>query len=174
MAIASFAHKTFSVSREKIYTIQGITSEASLNIEEQEVEGSKPSTYIKNPSLKSFSCILELLKQKNVDVEYEKNEWMELCEAGVAYLLLIGGKPFCKNKMLLTNVSEQESQLNKDGEYLKTKLQLQFKEFERSGSKKEDDKKGKKRKNANAKESVALGPEDEAKLNNLDGEIFGG
>lgn len=180
MAIATFAHKTFSVSRDKIYTLQGITSSCSLNIEEQEVEGSKPSTYIKNAALKQLSFNLELRQQTNVDVEYEKNDWMTLCESATPYMLLIGGRPFCSNKMLLTSVSEQEAELDGSGRYIKSKLQLEFKEFERWGAKKEEagtkagDKKGKKRKNKNKDEAEALGPEDEAKLNSLDSEIFGG
>lgn len=172
MAIGSFANKIFSVSRDRLYPISEYNSSCSLNVEEQEVEGSKPSSYIKNENLEEFKFSIALYNQRSVDVQEEIQEWKDICKAAQPYMLIIGGKPVCNNKVLLMHVEEQETSLNGDGKYFKAKLQLQFKEFVRNGYK-QDEKEKKKRKNKNAKEANALGPQDEAKLTTLDNEIFG-
>lgn len=180
MAIITFANKSCSVSRNRIYPMSELSYSNSLNIEEQEVEGSKPSTYIKNVALKEYSFTISLYKQKSVNVETEIKEWMALCEGKTPHMLIIGGKPACINKMLLTSISVQETDLDRNGYYLRAKLQLQFKEFVRWGSKKEESgtssesKKSKKRKNSNASGAVALGADDEKKVSSLENEIFGG
>lgn len=172
MAIGSFANKVFSVSRDRLYSIGDYNSSCSLNVEEQEVEGSKPSSYIKNENLEEFKFSITLYNQRSVNVKQEIQEWKDICKAAQPYMLVIGGKPVCNNKVLLMHVEEQETNLNGDGKYFKAKLQLQFKEFVRNGYKKEE-KENKKRSNKNAKEAKALGPQDEGRLNKLDNEIFG-
>lgn len=136
MAIASFASKTFSVSSNRIYTFNSFTRSGSLNVEEQEVEGQKPSTYIKGSSLEEMSFTISLIGQECINIGDELNSWMAIKDAKTPYVFILGNKLVGKNKFLLTNVSLSEAEINGEGEYIKANIQLQFKEFARYGSKK--------------------------------------
>lgn len=183
MAIGYFASKTFSVSGDRVYTFDDFTRSGSLNIEEQESEGNKPSTYIKGTSLEDIGFTVTLIAQNGLSVSSEIDAWMDIKDAKVPYYLILNNKPVSKNKFLLTNVSVQDTALKNDGEIIKAKVQLQFKEFVRAGSKKETSttaaskpqtskasKSTKKRKNTNAKASKVKG----AKVDIIKKSLYGG
>ncbi|MHC1683679.1 MAG: phage tail protein [Clostridiaceae bacterium] len=165
MAIASFASKTFNASLKKVYTFNSFTRSGSLNIEEQEVEGQKPSSYIKGSSLEDLSLAIPLIAQNTINISTEIDSWMSIKDSKTPYPFILGNKMVGKNKFLLTNVSVSEATLNSKGEYLKATIQLQFKEFVRYGSKKDDagtssdSKSSKKRSNSNATNAVEQGAE---------------
>lgn len=138
MAIASFGNKTFSVSNNRIYTFEEFSRTGTLNIEEQEVEGQKPSTYIKGSALDEISFKVTLFRQKGLDVRSEIDSWMAIKDSKVPYMLILGNKPVTTNKFLLTSVSESEASFDRNGNYLRVVIQLQFKEFVRAGAKKQE------------------------------------
>ncbi len=105
MSIGSFNSKTFEVTQDKIYTFDDYTRDISLNIEDQEVDGSKPSTYIKGITLEQVSFNVKLIQSNSIDVKTEIDDWKNICEDGVPYMLFIGDKPVSNNKFLLTSVS---------------------------------------------------------------------
>lgn len=190
MIVGSFAGKNFEVSFNKVYTIDGLTYSTNLNIEEQEVEGDKPSTYIKGMGLSEAKFSIKLLKQRSLNVQNDIKDWENIKNARIPYMLIIGGSPICYNKMLLTNVSVDSVVHDAYGEIIRANLSLEFKEFVRWGAKKDNTsggkgrgrggaktsskkgKKGKKRKNSNAK--TAMTSSQEAQVAALETEIFGG
>ena len=58
MSLGGFGDKTFEVSMNKIYTFKDYSNEVSLETEDQDVDGSKPSTYIKGMGLEAPSITL--------------------------------------------------------------------------------------------------------------------
>ncbi len=138
MSIASFAGKAFEASRNKIYTFDGLTASFGLITEEQDVEGKKPSTYIKGKNLESISFDVKLIQSKTVNVEKEINAWRRICNAAIPYMLFTGGKPVINNKFLLISVNLEETLYSAKGKLVKAVLKLEFKEYVRRGVKKND------------------------------------
>lgn len=175
MPIASFASKTFTVSANKVYTFDGYSRSASLNVEEQEVEGEKPSSYIKGSGLEEISFSIPFVGQSKIDISTEIDDWINILNSATPYPFIIGNRLIGRNKYLLVSVSESESKFNNEGGYFKSNIQLHFKEFVRYGAKKDnaetstESKKTKKRDNPNATDSVSQGPQ----VNALEKELFG-
>ena len=65
--IGSFANKVFKVSSNHLYTFDEFTMNGELKVDEQEVDGSKPSSYIKGSGLDKVSLNILLIKQKNIN-----------------------------------------------------------------------------------------------------------
>lgn len=190
MAIAVFGPKTFNVSPSRIYPLDDFKHSSGLNIEEQKVDGVKPSTYIEGESLDEVNFTVPLIRQPKVNIRLEMESWINLKASKIPYLLLVGNRPISKCKFLLINVQLSEVMIDKFGNYQKAKIELQFKEFVRYGKKKEEktattknkkrkttpagtkttSKQNKKRDNPNATISKADGTVMEA----LEKEIFGG
>jgi phage protein U len=182
MAIATFGSKVFTASHNKVYTFNDFTRSGGLNIEEQDVNGKKPSTYIKGIGLEDISFNVQLIEQKKLSVKGEIDSWFKIKDDKKPYLLIIGGKAVNKNKYLLVNVTVQDSSFSTAGKCIKATLQLQFKEYVRAGKNtssssgssssknksKSSSKSSKKRSNKNASNAVAKG-----KMNKLEKEIFG-
>jgi len=126
-------------------------------MEEQEVEGQKPSTYIKGSQLNEVNFTIPLIAQASINIENEIDRWIKIKEAATPYMLLLANKPVSQNKFLLVSVSVQETVFNVTGDYQRANIQLQFKEFARYGKKEEEDSSDKKRDNANADKAKASG-----------------
>ncbi|AWK52205.1 hypothetical protein DIC82_14890 [Clostridium beijerinckii] len=179
MSLGSFSNKFFEVSQNKIYTFDEFTRDISLNVEDQEVEGSKPSTYIKGINLEPVSINVKLRQSNTIDVETEINDWKIICEAGIPYMLFLGDKPVSSNQFLLTGVSLTDNNYVSPGKLVKSTMKLTFKEYVRAGVKKEEGTSSttKKAKTSNKKSSSStseMSDEDSAKVDDLESEIFGG
>ena len=59
--IGSFANKVFKVSSNHLYTFDEFTMSGELKVDEQEVDNSKPSSYIKGPGLDKVSLNILLI-----------------------------------------------------------------------------------------------------------------
>ncbi|KMT23014.1 phage tail protein [Clostridium cylindrosporum] len=163
MPIASFGKKVFSVSLNRVYTFNGYTRTSALSVEEQEVAGSKPSSYIKGSALDDLGITIELKKMKGIDVRKEINEWMAIKDSKTPENFILGGSRVGANKYLLVSVGESDVLIDNQGRVLSAKIDLKFKEFVRLGKKEEkpktskDDKSKNKRKNSNSKKSKDKG-----------------
>ena len=135
MPIATFGAKTFDVSKNKIYTLDGLAFSQALNVETQEVEGKKPATYIKGINLipLSFSIVLDA---RFVDVKSEIDWWNQKLTSKTPEVFTIGGKVLSQNKFLLKSVSTADVVIGKAGAFLKAKLDLSLEEFASVGYKK--------------------------------------
>lgn len=201
--IGSFANKVFKVSSNHLYTFDEFTMNGELKIDEQEVDGSKPSTYIKGSGLDKVSFNLMLIKQKSIDVRAEIKDWFKIRDDKTPHNLIIGNSNLSSYKFLLTNVDVSDVKIGAGGEFLKAKVQLQFSEYVRAGKK--DDKSSespgkstsnkstgssssksksnagtsksskstKKRKNSNASKSTSSSSKSNSKLDALEKELYG-
>lgn len=135
MSIAVFASKTFQVSSRSVYTFNELNLSSSLNAESQDVQGKKPSVYVKGSGLNAmnFNIPIELRFGYYPRVEYEA--WEAIKDKGVAYPFILGGKPIGVNKWLLKSVALNNTKVNQNGIILSGTLQLEFEEFVRPGSK---------------------------------------
>jgi len=134
MAIATFGVKTFDVSKNKIYTFDNIAYSLALNVENQEVEGKKPSTYIKGIGLIPLSFDI-LLDARFVDVKAEIDWWDNQLLSKEPEIFTLGGKLLSNNRFLLKTVSKSNIVIGKKGAYLKAMLALEFEEYASSGAK---------------------------------------
>ncbi len=133
--IGSFANKVFKVSSNHLYTFDEFTMSGELKVDEQEVDGSKPSTYIKGSGLDKVSLNILLIKQKNIDVRNEIQDWFKIRDSKTPHHLIIGNKNLSTYKFLLTNVDTSDTKIGHNGEFLKSTLKLQFSEYVRAGKK---------------------------------------
>ncbi|WP_459482125.1 phage tail protein [Clostridium saccharoperbutylacetonicum] len=175
MSLGSFGNKTFEVSQNKIYTFDGYTRDISLGVEDQDVDGDKPSTYIKGIDLEKISFDIKLNQSSNIDVEKEINEWKSICESGSPYMLFLGNNPVSSNKFLLTGISLSDNFYTSNGKQVKTTLKLTFKEYVRAGVKKEEGTSSKAKKTAKKKKgsSEPMSEEDSARVTALENSVFG-
>ncbi|RCX20874.1 GpU protein [Anaerobacterium chartisolvens] len=134
MPIAVFANKSFQVSNRKLYTFNEFTTGGALQTEKQDVAGKKPSTYIKGSDLDTMSFNVPLDNSFGMDVREEYESWKTIKDARKAYTFILGNKPFGTNKWLLTSVALSDTTIDKKGNIIKGKLQLQFDEYVRAGS----------------------------------------
>jgi hypothetical protein len=135
MPIAVFASKTFNVSRDKVYTFDGLTLSSSLNVESQDVEGKKPSTYVKGSGLNAMSFNIPVKIELGYNPRAEYDAWEAIKDKAVAYPFILGGKPVGVNKYLLKSVSLNNTLADNKGNILSGTLQLEFEEYVRQGSK---------------------------------------
>ncbi len=190
--IGSFANKVFKVSSNHLYTFDEFTMSGELKVDEQEVDGSKPSTYIKGPGLDKVSLNILLIKQKNVNVRNEIQDWLKIRDAKTPHHLIIGNKNLSSYKFLLTNVNTSDTEIGPNGEFLKSTVQLQFSEYVRAGKKENSSsksnssksnagtsksskktKKTKKNSKSKSKKSSTKSNKSNAKLEALEKELYG-
>ena len=134
MAIATFGTKVFQVDTKKIYTFNSLSHSSSLETEAQEVEGKKPSTYIKGEGLGTLSFVIPLERAYGLDPRTEWESWENILAQQVPQLFVLGGKPLGKNKWLLKSVSPSDFTIDSNGQILGLILSLEFEEYVRAGS----------------------------------------
>lgn len=137
MPIASWGPETFKVSWNQIYTFKGFSVSESLDIENQEVEGRKPNTYIKGYKLSEIPITIQL-DSRFVNVRSKWGQWHTLLERKVPYNFILGSKPILNAKFLLTDVNLNNTVINHKGELIKATLELKFQEYSGRGYKKEE------------------------------------
>lgn len=183
MALGGFSEKLFEVSSNKVYTFDDYSKSFSLNVESQEVDGDKPSSYIKGKGLQNPNITIKLRQTQNVDVETEVEDWGKICEAGTPYMLFLGNNPVATNKFLLKKVDVSDTSYF-GGKLIKATLKLEFEEYVRAGVKKEsgtsDEDKSKASKSSKAKSKAksdgkqTMSEEDSKKVSDLENQVFGG
>ncbi len=132
MAIGVFGSKTFTVSGNRIYTLSNMSLGKALSIENIDVAGNKPSTYIKGIGLDSFSCDI-ILDSRYVDVQKEIDDWSATLTAKKAYAFSLGKSFLGKNKWLLKSMDISNTVMDGSGMLLKAVIALKFEEYVREG-----------------------------------------
>lgn len=125
MVTAQFGSKSFSVSKDKIYTPEGVSISESIDIEETEVSGKKPLTKVKGIKLQDVSFEVKL-DNRFVDVMTELRWWKSKLLSKKSEYLIIGG--YRIGAFYLAQYDFKDIVINKDGEYIKGTLSLSFKE----------------------------------------------
>ena len=98
--IGSFGKKKFVVNSSKQITFQDLSRSSSLNTESVENKTKRPKTNIKNIGLDTFSITIKL-RNHNVNVMSEINDWRKIKNAKKPYYFLLGRKKFGSYKYLL-------------------------------------------------------------------------
>lgn len=183
MSLGGFSGKLFEVSSNKIYTFDDYTKSFSLNVESQEVDGDKPSTYIKGKGLQNPSISIKLRQSSSIDVVTEVEDWGRICESGAPNMLFLGDNPVSTNKFLLKNVGLSDTTYF-GSKLIKATLKLDFEEYVRAGVKKESgtsdedkekaSKSSKTKSKAKASGEETMSEEDSKKVSALENQVFGG
>ncbi|NFO15170.1 hypothetical protein FDB34_13380 [Clostridium botulinum] len=183
MSLGGFAGKLFEVSQNKIYTFDEDSNEIAVNIEEQEVDGSKPSTYIKGMALETVSFNIILRQSSSIDVETEIDDWKKICASMSACYLFLGNNTVSSYPFLLIGINFSDKKYLGSGKLVQCTMKLTFKEYVRAGVKKEEGtttsskKKESKSNKASKKKGSStstMSSSDTAKVEALENEIFGG
>lgn len=183
MSLGGFAGKLFEVSQKKIYTFYEDTNDMTVNTEEQEVDGSKPSTYIKGMGLEGVSLNIKLKQSSSINVDTEVDEWKAICATMSPSYLWLGNKSVTNNRFLLTDINFSDKQYTYWGKLIQVTMKLTFKEYVRDGVKKEEGTTSSEKKAAitsSAKSKSATGStstmssSDADKITQLENQVFGG
>lgn len=135
--IATFAGKVFQVDSKKICTFDGFSYSSALQTEKQDVDGAKPSTYIKGPDLDTFNLTIRLDAALGVNPRNEWSDWINILSRKTAYPFILGGVPLNNTRWLLISVSPSNFVFDDNGKILSLDLNLKFEEYIRLGNKKE-------------------------------------
>lgn len=134
MAIAVFGSKVFEVTPDKIYTFKNFQYSSTLETEDQDAAGKKPSTYNKGPGLGKISFKIDLDTSNGINPRAEIESWEEIKDAGIAYPFILGKRQWGKHKWLLIDVQAPDPVIDNHGNILEVEMSLQFKEYVRAGS----------------------------------------
>lgn len=188
MSLGGFAGKLFEVSQNKMYTFYDDTNDVTVKTEEQEVDGSKPSTYIQGMGLETVSLTIKLKQSSTISVEIEVDEWKAIAAQMAPYYLWLGNRPVANNRFLLTDINFSEKVYTYWGKLVAVTMKLTFKEYVREGVKKEEGTKSSDKqssvtnaaytsssKSKSSKISTSdMSSSDEEKLTHLENQVFGG
>lgn len=137
MYIATFAHKGFTVSSEKMVTFDEMQLGSNLETEKQDNQGKKPSTYIKGPGLNTFNIKVKLDAAFGVKPLEQINDWIGLKDKQTPYPFLLKGVPLLNTKWLLVDVQVSDTTIDNKGNMLIATVTLKFDEFSSMGKAKE-------------------------------------
>ena len=125
MITAKFGSKQFKVTPKTIYTPSDFATSESIDIEETERSGKKPSTKVKGIKLQTANFTV-LLDARFVNVATEIQWWKNTLRAKASKDLYYG--KYKIGRFYLTQVDVAEMNINKNGVYTKAKLSLSFTE----------------------------------------------
>jgi cell wall-associated NlpC family hydrolase len=128
MSVASWGSKKFDASSKKVYTFDGFTNSAALNLEFQENEGGKTFTAIKGIDTEKLGFLLKLHRDY-VDVAAEIKSWKALLAAKKPYPLYIGKKKYGSLPWLLASVDVSEVRIGPHGSMISAAVELGFEEI---------------------------------------------
>ena len=134
LTIAVFGNKSFEVSSNKILTFSDFTLSGGLTTESQELQGSKPSTYIKGLELEKIGFNIMLDSSFGLDVLDEVNYWRWIRDLAIPRTFVLGDAPLSSNKWLLKTVNVTNTIIDNYGRYKKASVALDFEEYVREGS----------------------------------------
>lgn len=135
--IATFGSKVFQVDPDKIYTFNGFAYNTALQIEKQDADGTKPSSYLKGVDLDTISLTIKLDAANGVNPRNEWGEWKKILEAQATHQFILGGVPIGDTNFLLKSVAVSNANIESTGKILALDLALEFEEYIRAGKKKE-------------------------------------
>lgn len=125
MITCQFGSKKFEVKSKKIYTPDEFKISESLNTEEVEVKGKKPTLKVNGIGLQSISLTLKL-DCRFVTVDNELRWWKNTMLAKKSYMLTYGN--FQIGQMFLTGYDVEKINVAKTGVYTSATLNLTFTE----------------------------------------------
>lgn len=137
MSLGGFGDKLFEVSQNRIYTFSNVSNDLGLNVEDQEVDGDKPSVYIKGKKNETPSIDITLIQSDSIDCDKEYKDWKDILYSETPHMLFLGNNPVSSNKFLLIGITPSNMVYHPHGKLIKITLTLKFEEYPRSGVKKD-------------------------------------
>lgn len=125
MVTAQFGSKQFKVTGKMIYTPSDTSISESIDIEETERSGKKPSTKVKGIKLQSLSYTV-MLDARFVTIATELRWWKNTLLSKASKDFYLGNYKI--GRFYLNQYDVSDIVLNKNGEYVKAKLNLSFTE----------------------------------------------
>ena len=125
--VGSFGSVVFQVSEEQLHLVKNVQRKAAARVEEHQVVGAKPRLEFLSPELDQIGFTVFWHRGFGVDPRAEIRKLRELCEAGAALLLILGGENF--GRFLLSEISESWKRSGPGGAPLVAEASLNFKEY---------------------------------------------
>ena len=129
MAVGSFMNKTFTVSDRKIFTPTNLTGNVGAEYASHARAGLKETSQYLSPKPWTGSTEILLRAQDNVKPRVMADYFIRMCEQGKADYFIIGSKPVCQNRVVITDVTEDWQEVVLNGVLIVCKLTLQLKEY---------------------------------------------
>lgn len=125
MVSAKFGSKQFKVESKILHTPKDISISESIELEETEVSGKKPTVKVKSIKLQTLSFKVKL-DSRFVDVTAELRWWKNKLLAKSSDFFYLGS--YKVGKFFLTQYDITDFTLNKSGDYKTAELSLSFSE----------------------------------------------
>jgi len=134
MAVFMFGRMEFAASSKAVAPINEIQYDLALETDQQDVDGQKPSTYIKNVGLATLSFSVVYAKSLGVDPRTEWGWWATMLNDKKPYPLILGGRPLGADMWLVVGVTASEYEYFGD-ELVKVVVTVMMDEYVRAGKK---------------------------------------
>ena len=125
--VGSFGPVAFQVSEAALSLVKDVRRKTSIRVEEHQVVGGKPRLEFLAPELAETSFKVFWHAGFGVNPRAAIRRLRELCEAGAAQRLILGGENF--GRYLLTEVAETWLRSGPDGAPLAAEAALTLKEY---------------------------------------------
>jgi hypothetical protein len=129
MAIGSYLGQTFKVSRKMVYTLNKLSGSAGADYAIHDRAGKKARSEYLGPKLRTYSVDITLRAQDGVNPRKKRNYFIKMSEKGKAGYFVIGGKPLTKNRLKITDVSEEWDIVIKKGKLAECSITLELEEY---------------------------------------------
>ena len=124
---ARWGPKGFIVSTNKVVTLGDLSTSLTLKKDsENDTSGTQP-TNTRGRELRPITFKVDYIAAAGVDPRDQIKQWE--AELGNAYPLLIGGKRFGAEKMMLTSVSTSDVQLTNNGRFASATVSITLEEY---------------------------------------------
>lgn len=127
--IGTFGPIVFSVSSFRVLTLNNISHGASKRTAKHEVINGKPLLEHLGPDLESFSFDIHLKAQLGLKPRDMLDLLKVMAQEGMAYPLIIGGRPVGENSWSLTSVSDTWDTVYSGGELAEATVKLSLTEY---------------------------------------------
>ena len=125
--VGSFGSVVFQVSEEQMHLVRGVRRKAAARVEEHQVAGAKPRLEFIAPELDGVNFTVFWHRGFGVEPLAQIKKLRELCEAGAAQLLILGGENM--GRYLLAEIGETWKHSGPDGAPLVIEAALTLKEY---------------------------------------------
>jgi len=136
MAIGSLGDISFEVSDKKVFAFEDLKREGKMRYATHEVIGQKPILELVGPELEQISFKINLSVSLGINPEREMQKLRDKRDAGEVMSFVLGPKVVGKNKWVIENISETQSNIDNRGNAFTIAADITIKEYvERVGGK---------------------------------------
>lgn len=121
----------FEVSRELSRSFANLTREGGARLAATEIIGREPVVEYLGPESEAISFTMQLSSQLGIEPQAEYDRLREICDAGEARALVVGGKLVGKpgEKWLIEKLSSAYTAFDSDGEPTMIELSISLRKY---------------------------------------------